>query len=164
MDCPALLRQKRAGRWWWGGMASLLDPRICGPVPWGTHRPLLLEKLWSVPRHSACSEVPISPYTWAREPPEKGIQGTDCDHPLANLSWAGPGPPHPCKGWSRTSSQTPHELPGLPPESPTAVPGCLPQKSWGWCLILSANCLWLSWGTSTPPRAVLRHPQHPCCR
>lgn len=46
-----------------GGMASLLDPCIFGPVPWGTLRAWILEKLWSLPRHSACSEVPISPYT-----------------------------------------------------------------------------------------------------
>lgn len=67
-------------------MASLLDPRIHGPIPWGTHRAWILEKFWSHPRHSACSEVPISPYTCVREPPEKGLQGTDCDHPLPNLS------------------------------------------------------------------------------
>lgn len=46
-----------------GGMASLLDPCIFGPVPWGTLRAWILEKLWSLPRHSACSEVPVSPYT-----------------------------------------------------------------------------------------------------
>lgn len=39
-------------------MASLLDPRISGPIFWGTHRAWILEKLWSLPIHSACSEIP----------------------------------------------------------------------------------------------------------
>lgn len=47
----------------------------------------------------------ISPYIWVREPPEKGLQGIDCDYPLEKplLSWfrttpapakAAPGHPH----------------------------------------------------------------------
>lgn len=69
-----------------GGHGQPVGPPHLWPYSLGNPQGLVLEKLWSLPRHSACSEVPISPYTRVREPPEKGLQETDCEHPLANLS------------------------------------------------------------------------------
>lgn len=85
------------------------------PWPYSLGNPQGLETGETLPRRSACSEVPISPHTWLRERPEQRLQGTDWDPPLANLSSS-------CKGRSRTSSQTPHELPGVTPRVPQGCP------------------------------------------
>lgn len=104
---------------------------------------------------------PSHPTRVSGKPQRKDYRGQTVTTPYQTSPELVQDHPSSCKGCSRTSSQTPYECLGLSPESLGLSQGASPDSPGADAGHRSANCPWLSWGTATPPRAVLRHPQLP---
>lgn len=112
------------GQSWPCGTPASVALGLLTPILWGSHGVWMPGKLWGPPRHPACSSVPISPHTWVREPPEKGLQGASLGHPPRKpRSRKGPAP-------AKAAPGHPHRHPmgclGVPLEPARAGPGRIP--------------------------------------
>lgn len=95
----------------------LHSPGPLCPCSLGNTRGLDTREALGSPRCPACSEVPISPRTWVREPSENGLQGTSLRPPFCK--------PH--QGWSRIPPAPAKAALGHPERHPVGCLGVPPE-------------------------------------